>query len=100
VVPVHVVGQEKSPGVKRGGALQIVEHSVELLVPSDAIPDFIEVSIADLEIGSSVHLNDIALPNGAKATSTENMTLVTVVAPTGLTESDAAPAAAEGTAAA
>jgi large subunit ribosomal protein L25 len=100
VVPVHVVGQEKSPGVKRGGALQIVEHSVELLVPSDAIPDFIEVSIADLEIGSSVHLNDIALPNGAKATSTENMTLVTVVAPTGLTETDAAPAAAEGTAAA
>ena len=100
VVPVHVVGQEKSPGVKRGGALQIVEHSVELLVPSDAIPDFIEVSVADLEIGSSIHLNEIALPNGAKATSTENMTLVTVVAPTGLTETDAAPAAAEGTAAA
>ena len=97
VVPVHVVGQEKSPGVKRGGALQIVEHSVELLVPSDSIPDFIEVSVANLDIGSSVHLNEIALPNGAKATSTENMTLVTVVAPTGLAEE--APAA-EGTAAA
>jgi large subunit ribosomal protein L25 len=100
VVPVHVVGQEKSPGVKRGGTLQIVEHSVELLVPSDAIPDFIEVSVEGLDIGSSVHLNDIKLPNGAKATSAENVTLVTVVAPTGLTETDAAPAAAEGTAAA
>src|SRR5215211_1492151 len=100
VVPVHVIGQDKSPGVKRGGALQIVEHSVELSVPSNAIPDFIEVSVADLDIGSSIHLNEIALPNGAKATSTENMTLVTVVAPTGLTETDAAPAAAEGTAAA
>jgi large subunit ribosomal protein L25 len=96
VVPVHVVGQEKSPGVKRGGTLQIVEHSVELLVPSDSIPDFVEASVANLDIGSSVHLNDITLPNGAKATSSENVTLVTVVAPTGLTED--APAA-EGTAA-
>ncbi|MGO4386451.1 50S ribosomal protein L25/general stress protein Ctc [Microvirga sp. 2YAF29] len=100
VVPVHVVGQEKCPGVKRGGTVQIVEHSVELAVSPDAIPDFIEASVEGLDIGSSVHLNDIKLPKGAKATSTENATLVTVVAPTGLTEEDtvAAPAA-EGTAA-
>src|SRR3712207_4345498 len=52
VVPVHVVGQDRSPGLKRGGALQIVEHSVELLVPSDAIPDAIEVSVANLDLGS------------------------------------------------
>jgi large subunit ribosomal protein L25 len=57
VVPVHVIGQEKSPGLKRGGALQIVEHSVELLVPTDAIPDAIEVSVADLDMGSSLHLS-------------------------------------------
>src|SRR3954468_22261939 len=99
VVPVHVVGQEKSAGLKRGGALQIVEHSVELLVPSDAIPDFIEVSVAELNIGSSLPLADIKLPTGAKAVSTENLTLVTVVAPTGMVE-EAAPAAAEGTVAA
>jgi len=97
VVPVHVVGQEKCPGVKRGGTLQIVEHSVELLVPSDAIPDFIEASVADLDIGSSVHLSDIKLPKGAKPTATENVTLVTVVAPSGMKEEEAAPApAAEG----
>ena len=99
VVPVHVVGQEKSPGVKRGGTLQIVEHSVELLVPSDSIPDYIEASVEGLDIGSSIHLNDIKLPNGAKATSAENVTLVTVVAPTGLKE-EAAEAPAEGEAAA
>src|SRR5829696_4211973 len=93
VVPVHVVGQDKCPGVKRGGTLQIVEHSVELLVPSDAIPDFIEASVADLDIGSSIHLADVSLPNGAKATSTENVTLVTVVAPSGMTEEEPAPAA-------
>ncbi|RDI59235.1 50S ribosomal protein L25/general stress protein Ctc [Microvirga subterranea] len=94
VVPVHVVGQEKCPGVKRGGTLQIVEHSVELMVPSDAIPDYVEASVDGLDIGSSVHLNDIKLPNGAKATSTENVTLVTVVAPSGMKEEEAAPAAA------
>ena len=65
-MPVHVVGQDSSPGVKRGGTLQIVEHTVELLVPSDAIPDYIEASVADLDIGSSVHILDIALPQGAK----------------------------------
>ncbi|MCB5173812.1 MULTISPECIES: 50S ribosomal protein L25/general stress protein Ctc [Microvirga] len=98
VVPVHVVGQEKCPGVKRGGTLQIVEHSVELLVPSDAIPDYIEASVEGLDIGSSIHLEDIKLPNGAKATSAENLTLVTVVAPTGMKED--AEASAEGEAAA
>jgi large subunit ribosomal protein L25 len=101
VVPVHVIGQEKSPGVKRGGTLQIVEHTVELLVSPDAIPDYIEASIEGLDIGSSVHLADVKLPNGAKATSAENLTLVTVVAPTGMKEEAAeAPAAAEGTPAA
>ncbi|HZH11609.1 MAG TPA: 50S ribosomal protein L25/general stress protein Ctc [Microvirga sp.] len=98
VVPVHVVGQEKSPGVKRGGTVQIVEHSVELAVSPDAIPDYVEASVEGLNIGSSVHLADIKLPNGAKATSTENLTLVTVVAPTGMKDEAEAPAA-EGAAA-
>jgi large subunit ribosomal protein L25 len=93
VVPVHVVGQEKSPGVKRGGTLQIVEHTVELLVPSDAIPDFVEASVADLDIGSSVHLSNIALPKGAKPVTQEDPTLVTVVPPSGMKEELAAPAA-------
>src|SRR3954469_10321290 len=88
VVPVHVVGQDKCPGVKRGGTLQIVEHSVELLVPSDAIPDYVEASVAALDIGSSIHLLDIALPNGARPTSTENVTLVTIVAPSGMQEGE------------
>ncbi|HEY8384388.1 MAG TPA: 50S ribosomal protein L25/general stress protein Ctc [Microvirga sp.] len=95
VVPVHMVDQDKCPGAKRGGTLQIVEHSVELLVPSDAIPDFIEASVANLDIGSSIHLADIALPNGAKPTSQENVTLVTCVAPSGMNEdAPAAPAEA------
>jgi large subunit ribosomal protein L25 len=94
VVPVHVIGQDKSPGVKRGGALQIVEHSVELSVPSNAIPDFIEVSVADVDIGSSIHLADVVLPQGAKPVGHENVTLVTIAAPSGMNEEVAAPAEA------
>ncbi len=99
VVPVHVIGQEKSPGLKRGGALQIVEHSVELLVPTDAIPDAIEVSVADLDMGSSLHLSDVQLPAGAKAAGQENVTLVTIVAPSGMNEDTAAAPAGDATAA-
>jgi large subunit ribosomal protein L25 len=87
-VPVHVVGQEQSPGLKRGGALQLVEHAVEINVPADAIPDAIEVSVAALNIGQSIHIGDITLPAGAKVVSRENLTLVSIVAPTGFTEEE------------
>jgi large subunit ribosomal protein L25 len=97
VVPIRVVGQDKSPGIKRGGTLQVVEHAVELLVPSDAIPDVIEASVADLDIGSTIHLSDITLPAGVRPVSPENITLVTVVPPSGMQEAE--PAAAEAAAA-
>jgi large subunit ribosomal protein L25 len=100
-VPVHVVGAETSPGVKRGGTVQIVGHSVELMVPSDRIPDYVEASVAELDIGSSIHLSDIALPEGAKRIGNEDVTLVTVVAPSGMKEeAEAAAAPAEAPAAA
>ena len=95
VVPVHVVDQEKSPGVKRGGTVQVVEHSVELLVPSDAIPDAIEVSVATLDIGGSIHLSDVTLPQGAKPAGQDDATLVSMSTPSGLgAEAEAVEAAA------
>ncbi len=100
VVPVHVVGQDRSPGLKRGGTLQIVEHSVELMVPSEAIPDAIEVSVANLDLGSSLHLADVTLPQGARPATQENVTLVTVVAPSGMNEDTAVAPAGDATAAA
>ena len=93
VIPVHIVGQEASPGVKRGGTVQVVGHAVELMVPSDRIPDFIEASVAALDIGTSIHLSDIALPEGVRAVSQEDVTLATVVAPSGMAE-EATPATA------
>jgi large subunit ribosomal protein L25 len=79
MIPVHVSGQDVCAGVKAGGTLQIVEHAVELQVPVDNIPDAIDISVADLAIGHAIHIQDITLPEGAKITSRENLTLVTVV---------------------
>lgn len=100
VVPIHVVGQEQSPGVKRGGMVQLVEHAIELMAPADAIPDNIEISVAALNIGGSVHLGNIELPAGCKATTRENLTLVAVSSPTKLADEAPAPAAAAAPAAA
>ena len=95
MVPFHIVGQDVCPGIKRGGTLQIVEHSIELSVPSESIPDAIEISVATLDIGGTVHLSDVKLPNGAKPLTQENVTIATIV---GVKEETAEPAA-EGAAA-
>jgi large subunit ribosomal protein L25 len=98
-VPVHVVGQETSPGIKRGGTVQIVQHALELMVPTDAIPEFVEVSVAELDIGGTIHLSDVTLPERSRAIGQEDVTIATVVVPTTTREEPAA-AAAEAPAAA
>ena len=65
-VPVHFENEEKSPGIKRGGVLNVVRHEVEFTVPANAIPEFITVDLAGLEIGASVHISHIKLPDGVK----------------------------------
>lgn len=92
-VPLHVVGQEQSPGLKSGGALQIVEHSLEIEVAPESIPEFIEVSVAGLEVGDTLHIDALKLPAGVSLTSTKDKTLVTIIPPTVEAEE---PAAAEG----
>ena len=92
-VPLHVVGQEQSPGLKNGGALQIVEHSLEIEVAPESIPEFIEVSVAGLEVGDTLHIDALKLPAGVSLTSTKDLTLVTIIPPTVEAEE---PAAAEG----
>ncbi|MGL4439474.1 MAG: 50S ribosomal protein L25/general stress protein Ctc [Bosea sp. (in: a-proteobacteria)] len=97
-IPIHVSGQDQSPGVKRGGMVQIVEHSLEMMVPADNIPDALDISVAGLDIGASVHLADVVLPPGCKTITRENLTLVAVSTPTKMVEAlvsaVAAPAAA------
>ena len=67
-VPVRFINEGLSPGLKRGGVLNIVRHEVEVTCPADAIPDFFEFNLEGLEIGRSVHISAIKLPEGVKTT--------------------------------
>jgi large subunit ribosomal protein L25 len=104
-IPVLVRNTEQSPGVKRGGTVSIVTHTIEVRCRADAIPTGIEVDVGELEINHSKHLSDIALPDGVRAVSGRDITLVTVVPPSGYAEelkaaADAAAATAAAAAAA
>jgi large subunit ribosomal protein L25 len=92
-VPLHVQKAEASPGVKRGGTVNIVTHTIDLECSVDNIPQYLEADVSALEIGHSLHLSDIALPKGVK-TLREDLTLVTIVPPSGYAEEQKAAAAA------
>lgn len=78
-VPVHAINQDKSPGLKRGGVLNMVRHEVEFLCPADAIPDFIEIDLAGRDIGDSIHISSVKLPEGVKPViSDRDFTIATV----------------------
>jgi large subunit ribosomal protein L25 len=99
-VPLHVVKAESSPGVKRGGTVNIVAHAIELECSAENIPQFIEVDVGSLEIGHSLHLSSVKLPTGVKTLAREDATLVTIVPPSGYAEEQKAAAAAAAGAAA
>jgi large subunit ribosomal protein L25 len=101
-IPLHIQNAESAPGVKRGGAINIVTHSIDLECSVDNIPQFIEADVGGLEISHSLHLSDIKLPTGVKSLAREDVTLVTIVPPSGYAEEikAAAAAAAAGPAAA
>ena len=90
-VPVVFTDEEKSPGIKRGGVLNVVAHELELIVDAAKIPDEITVSLEGLEVGHSIHVSAIALPAGATVHHAEtDFTVATIVAPSALksTEGD------------
>jgi large subunit ribosomal protein L25 len=67
-VPVRFVNEALSPGLKRGGVLNVVRHNVEVTCPAEAIPEFFEFSLEGLEIGRSLHISAIKLPPGIEPT--------------------------------
>lgn len=97
-VPVHFVDEDKSPGLKRGGALNIVRHEIELSCPADGIPEAIDVSVADLDIGDAVHISSVTLPPNVTPTITDrDFTIATVVSSSGMqADREEAEAAEEG----
>ena len=79
-IPVHFKGQELSPGIKAGGSLNIVSHSLSLYCSADFIPDDITVDVAGLQVGTSIHVSDIKLPEGVTSVSRDDLTLCTIAA--------------------
>ena len=96
-VPIHVVGMETSPGIKLGGSLNIVLHSIELRVPADNIPEAITVDVSAATINESVHISSVKLPEGCKPIIADrDFTVVTIAPPAKVEEAPAAAAPAAG----
>jgi large subunit ribosomal protein L25 len=84
-VPVVFTNEEKSPGLKRGGVLNIVRHELELVCDADKIPDDILIDVTGFDVGDSIHISHVTLPAGsASAITDRDFTIATVVAPSGM----------------
>jgi len=88
-VPVLFVNEEDSPGLKRGGVLNVVRHELELVCDAARIPDQIEIDVTGLDVGDSIHISSVSLPDGSESAITDrDYTIATVVAPSALKRSD------------
>jgi large subunit ribosomal protein L25 len=88
-VPVMFVNEDASPGLKRGGVLNIVRHELELICENDKIPDDIQIDVAGFDIGDSIHISHVKLPKGSESKITDrDFTIATIVAPSALKSTD------------
>ncbi|MCE2516778.1 MAG: 50S ribosomal protein L25/general stress protein Ctc [Alphaproteobacteria bacterium] len=95
MVAVEFINEEKAPGLKTGGILNVVRHEVELSCPATAIPESIVIDLDGANVGDSIHISAVTLPEGVEPTITDrDFTVATIAAPA--TESDDSDAAAEG----
>ena len=94
MVPVHFTDEDKSVGMKKGAVLNVVRHEVELICPADSIPEQLNVSVAGKDVGDSIHISSVTLPEGVKPVIDRDFTIATLVAPSALrSETDEAAAA-------
>jgi large subunit ribosomal protein L25 len=90
-VPVNFLNEEECPGLKRGGLLNVVRHEIEMICRADAIPSAVEVDLTGLDIGDSIHISMISLPDGVAPTITDrDFTVATIAAPTVAQEAEEA----------
>jgi large subunit ribosomal protein L25 len=94
-VPVHFTNDLESPGIKRGGVLNVVRHTVAVTCPADAIPEEIVCDLTGLDLGDSLHISAVVLPEGVKPTIARDFTIATIAAPAGIKEELKALAEAE-----
>ncbi|WJY18302.1 50S ribosomal protein L25/general stress protein Ctc [Alteriqipengyuania flavescens] len=88
-VPVVFINEEASPGLKKGGVLNVVRHDLELDCEADKIPSEIEIDVTGKEVGDSIHISEVTLPDGATSAITDrDFTIATLVAPSALKRSE------------
>lgn len=93
-VPVVFTNEDASPGLKKGGVLNIVRHELELLCPNAEIPDEISIDVTGKEIGDAIHISEVTLPAGVTSVITDrDFTIATLIAPSGLKSSEGEAAA-------
>jgi large subunit ribosomal protein L25 len=89
-IPVHFKNQEASPGLKRGGTINIALHEVELMVPADQIPEELVADLTGKDIGDSIHSADLPLPKGAELTAHHRDVVVASIATSSAMQSEEA----------
>ena len=95
-VPVVFINEEDSPGLKRGAVLNIVRHELHLICDANRIPGEIQIDVTGLDVGDSIHISHVTLPEGSTSAITDrDFTIATVVAPSALRRSDAEAAGSE-----
>ena len=103
-IPVLFMNEDDSPGLKKGGVLNVVRHELELICAADKIPNQIEIDVTGKDVGDSIHISEVTLPEGSESAITDrDFTIATLVAPSArkkcegdtTTEDEDAPAADE-----
>ena len=100
-VPIVFTNEDRSRGLKRGGVLNAVRHELELICDAAEIPDEVAIDLAGLDIGDSLHISQVKLPQGTRSAITDrDFTIATIVPSSGMTgvssdESAEAPESAE-----
>jgi large subunit ribosomal protein L25 len=93
-IPVRVINEKGSPGITKGGVLNLVRHDIDVFCKATDIPDEIVIDLNGLDVGQSIHIEDVKLPAGIKPVASGNFTVVTLVAPSAMKSDDDATAAA------
>ncbi len=81
-IQMNFINEEESPGLREGGVLNVVRFTVELRCPADSIPEELIGDLTGLELGDSIHISDVALPDGVEPVITDrDFTIATIAAP-------------------
>ena len=96
-VPVLFINEDASPGLKRGGVLNVVRHDLDLVCEADKIPDDVQIDVTGLDVGDSIHISHVKLPAGSASGITDrDFTIATIVAPSALKSEEGDNEKAEG----